>query len=510
MAIEPSIALGVKPLQLDDPLAQYGKIAAIQNAQNQNALAQYQLGAAQRTEAKDIARTNALAQAGTNNAAIANALLKAGDLAGYTSFIKSTREAQKADVDLIDAKLKQSRAFLEGIDASDPNAANQYIQWHRANHADPILGPALTAYGITPESSMGRIEKALAKGPQGLAALIAESKLGTDKFMELNKGQLSTKDTGSVIEDRVYNPLTGQLTTIGTTQKTATPGEKMVDARARERLLAEMESGNYSPETIKYLASIYNQTGQLPSLGIGKKAGAVKMQILDEARRLGTQAPSGGEAPTPEQAGENVVRAKQTRAAEQSTLRAFSAGMEGRNVRSFNTAINHLDTMDKLATALDNGDIRAFNAASTAFSKETGKSAPTNFDAAKAIVGGEVAKALTGSNMALKDREEIRDAIARSNSPAQLKGVIQTLQELMGGQLSSLKQQYEVGTNRKDFDTRLSGRAKQVIAGMETPGEAAPAPAKPITGADQQALDWATANPNDPRAAEIKRRLGVR
>ena len=51
MPINPAIALGVRSLELPDPLAQYGKIAAIQQAQNQNALAQYQLGAAQREEA---------------------------------------------------------------------------------------------------------------------------------------------------------------------------------------------------------------------------------------------------------------------------------------------------------------------------------------------------------------------------------------------------------------------------------------------------------------------------
>jgi hypothetical protein len=45
-----SIALGVKPLQLEDPLTSYGRFATIQNAQNQNALAQYQLAAAQRAE----------------------------------------------------------------------------------------------------------------------------------------------------------------------------------------------------------------------------------------------------------------------------------------------------------------------------------------------------------------------------------------------------------------------------------------------------------------------------
>jgi hypothetical protein len=37
-----------------------------------------------------------------------------------------------------------------------------------------------------------------------------------------------------------------------------------------------------------------------------------------------------------------------------------------------------------------------------------------------------------------------------------------------------------------------------------------PATAKPMSAQDQQALQWANANPNDSRAAEIKRRLGVK
>jgi hypothetical protein len=59
MAIDPSIALGVRPIEIASPLAQYGQVAQIQNAQNQNALAQYQLGAAQRQETTQ----NALSEA---------------------------------------------------------------------------------------------------------------------------------------------------------------------------------------------------------------------------------------------------------------------------------------------------------------------------------------------------------------------------------------------------------------------------------------------------------------
>jgi hypothetical protein len=49
MPIDPNIALQVKPLQLNDPLAQYAQVSQIQNAQNQNELAQYQIKAAEQT-----------------------------------------------------------------------------------------------------------------------------------------------------------------------------------------------------------------------------------------------------------------------------------------------------------------------------------------------------------------------------------------------------------------------------------------------------------------------------
>lgn len=216
MAVNPAIALSVKGIELQDPLAQYGKVAAIQNAQNQNALAQYQLGAAQRAEAKDIARTNALAQAGSDDTAIANALLKAGDLKGYAEFVKTRRETMKADTELVDAKLKQSRSFLDTIDPNDPNAPQQYLAWHQANHADPVLGPVLKARGITAEQSLGRINDAIAKGPQAFAQLIAQSKLGTERFMELNKPTTQVIDQSGQRQVIQLPGLGGAPTTVGT------------------------------------------------------------------------------------------------------------------------------------------------------------------------------------------------------------------------------------------------------------------------------------------------------
>jgi type II secretory pathway pseudopilin PulG len=52
--IDPNIALGVKSIQLDNPLTQYSQFAQIKNAQSQNALADLQLQAAQRANDEDI------------------------------------------------------------------------------------------------------------------------------------------------------------------------------------------------------------------------------------------------------------------------------------------------------------------------------------------------------------------------------------------------------------------------------------------------------------------------
>jgi hypothetical protein len=51
MALDPNIALGVKPLELANPLAQYAQVAQIQSAQNQNQVSQMQLDQMKRDEA---------------------------------------------------------------------------------------------------------------------------------------------------------------------------------------------------------------------------------------------------------------------------------------------------------------------------------------------------------------------------------------------------------------------------------------------------------------------------
>ena len=102
MALNPSISLGVRPLELANPLAQYGQIAAIQNAQNQNQLAQYQLGSAKRAEATQNVLADAYSQSidpdtGTiNYNKLTGLLAKGGGGAQIPGIEKTRREIEAA------------------------------------------------------------------------------------------------------------------------------------------------------------------------------------------------------------------------------------------------------------------------------------------------------------------------------------------------------------------------------------------------------------------------------
>lgn len=232
MALNPNIALAVKGPEFADPLAMYGRIAAIQGAQSQNQLAQYQLGAAQRTETRDLARMNALAAAGTDEASIANALLKSGDIKGYSDFVKagldrkiSDANLRKTEGEIVKGKLEQSREMLGGINPTDPDAPNQYIAWHEANHRDPVLGPMLTARGVTVDQARARINQAIEKGPQAFADLLNQSKLGVEKFMTLNAPKTTSQDLGSTVRSLAIPGLGGPATVVpgSTADKTLSP-----------------------------------------------------------------------------------------------------------------------------------------------------------------------------------------------------------------------------------------------------------------------------------------------
>ena len=238
---------------------------------------------------------------------------------------------------------------------------------------------------------------------------------------------------------------------------------------AQDRLAAEAATGVLSPDSQELAANLYLTTGTLPPMGIGKGGAALKASIMNRAAEISK---AGGA--TPAAGAANIIAAKQDVGTQTKALKDFSTGVQGQMVTSFNTAIDHLGTMDKLVDALNNGDIKAFNSLGNAVARQTGAPAPTNFDTARHIVGAEIQKAIIRAGGTGKEREEAANAFANAGSPAQLKGVIDTYKQLLGGQLNSLEMQYTANTGRKDFK-KLSPTAQETVRKLRGEGSTAPA-----------------------------------
>jgi hypothetical protein len=163
MALNPSISLGVKGLEIANPLAQYGQVAAIQGAQNQNQLAQYQLGAAQRAEATQNVLSDAYSQSIDPNTGAINynkltgLLAKGGGGAQIPGIEKTRREIEAAAL-----AAKKTEGEIE---------KNQFqLTKDKLKHGWTSLGDA-----PTPQDAIKKLNEGVTKGYFDFATAQAET-----------------------------------------------------------------------------------------------------------------------------------------------------------------------------------------------------------------------------------------------------------------------------------------------------------------------------------------------
>jgi hypothetical protein len=202
MPIDPRIALGYQAPQFESPVNMMGSLANIRNANNQNALAQYQLSSAQRADTvantlNDAYQKAYNPQTGEIDAKLLRSAVAAGGAGSQLPAIeKGLAEADAARTErdiktaaLVGKQIELSRTALEGVDPNASNALEQYLAWHESNHANPVLAKYFASKGITAEKSRASI-MATVTNPDGtvnrpaLAQMINESKLGTEKALE--------------------------------------------------------------------------------------------------------------------------------------------------------------------------------------------------------------------------------------------------------------------------------------------------------------------------------------
>ena len=455
MAVDPSIALGGRPMQLDNPLNAFAQASQIQAYQRQNELANR---AVEQEDALNRAYASSLGESGEIDANKLRQNVIGANLGSKLPAVEKTLlESRKLKTEVGKSELELGVAQA---DKSIRDIAGYNTRADALRHIEEDLA----AKKISPQQA------------QQFASMLPPNDAGMPQFqLQMMRRALSAKDQ---LEQHFVTQDTGGGARVLGMSKYAGGGPaqvvqgsqvaKTMSPDAAARLAAESAVGALTPESLDVAANVYLQTGTLPT-GLGKAAAGLRTQVMNRATELST-----GKAPADVAGG--IVEAKQDVASRGKAVKDFSTGIQGRQVNAFNTAVDHLGTMDKLTDALANNDIKAINAVGNVIARQTGQPAPTNFDAAKQIVTAEVIKAVVASGGGVTERQEAERNFAAANSPEQLKGIIGTYKQLLGGQLKSLGLQYENTTGRKDFDKKLTGDAKAVVQQLRD-GEAKPAPA---------------------------------
>lgn len=176
----------------------------------------------------------------------------------------------------------------------------------------------------------------------------------------------------------------------------------------------------------------------------------------------------------------------------------LAKGKMGQNISSFNTAIGHLETLDKAATDLGNTWSPQWNKLGNAILTMRGDPRIQRFEIARSAVADELTRAFRGTGGNVHDLQQWETAINSAGSPDQLREAVRQAVDLLQSRIEAVGDQYSRGMGKTtDPLTLLSPKARAGIAHLT--GHEPPAPVQPQAAmpADRSAIAAARANPQD-------------
>lgn len=156
MSLDPSISLQVQPVQIQNPLAQYAQVAAIQDAQTRNRLLDLSIQDKQREVGQAAALNDAYAKNlnpdGTvNQQGLVGSVAQAGYGSAIPGIQKSLSEAQAAQIAQQKARLEAAGAQLQTVgqvlgSVTDQASWDAARQWAHTNLGPSSLDNAPAVY----------------------------------------------------------------------------------------------------------------------------------------------------------------------------------------------------------------------------------------------------------------------------------------------------------------------------------------------------------------------------
>lgn len=179
----------------------------------------------------------------------------------------------------------------------------------------------------------------------------------------------------------------------------------------------------------------------------------------------------------------------------------MTSGKSANNIKSFNTAIAHLETLKKAGEALQNWSFTPANTVRNAARTMVGRPMATNFMNAANAVAAEAATAFKGTAGTDQEIKAWRSGLSENMSPDQIDGAVRTITELLAGRIGETNGQYERGMGKpKDFHF-LSDKSRRILSELSVDVDA-------IDPAGQ--ANATTAGAADTAASDLSGRVRMR
>ena len=448
MAFDPSIIMGYRGMgELPNPMNQLAQVSQIQNAQNQNALAQYQLSSAQRADEQQ--RSLYAAAANPDFKLDVNTALRYGP-AGIAA-LKAQQEAlsagltqQKLRGDILAQTPKLQNDVSEQFkkQLTNVNDYNSAVNWLDKQYKHPALGPLMAQMPF---------EEAVRQIPQDPAKFEDwknKNALGIEKYIEQNKPTTFETGTGQVKQRMSMPGLGGAATPIaGSVMKQVpTPGEELRHKDAIARLTAESAVGVLSPQSIDLAANLYLNGQGLPALGMGKQAANLRSQIMNRASDMSVSA--GGA--TAADAAKNIIQNKAETAGNVAGQR--TVGTQIANVQiAANEATKMIDIARTYVDKVDPTDYPKVNAVGNYVALNTGDPNVVGLATSLNSLVNTYARAINPKGVAtVSDKNHAREIVDKAMAKGQINEAFNVMGKEMGASLASGP---EVRANMRTLNT---------------------------------------------------------
>lgn len=207
-------------------------------------------------------------------------------------------------------------------------------------------------------------------------------------------------------------------------------------AVSQERLKQETSTGALTPATTDLLAQMYIKTGQMPPMGMGAKANAMRQSVLNRAAVLSTGGGTnldGTVAPsiTPEEAAANIVQNKSSLIGTRASERTLGTNLAN-IVAAGSEAEKMISIAENYATKINPTDFPALNAAGNYVAKNSGDPVQAGLATSLNSLVNAYARAINPKGVAtVSDKTHAREVIDAKMSSGQFKEVFNVMRQEM-------------------------------------------------------------------------------